>query len=266
MPCCGGNVYDAMCVQHSPAAPLPELLAPSLAVRRPVAPLASAFFDGASAQVPCLASRNASFHDFLGGSSFVAPVGDGALRGSLDELIADMQSGGPRGLRSRNMLSRAIDEAMREIDGKIGGRGQGLSPDVNSPDKDGGPLVDVWTVDGRGNVHHSQNARDIPNGEDPREPVYGAPPPGGDNHDQEGEQGDGAAAPPPEGPLSIPSLSATPEMGLRPAVLVGGFLAIAAQAYLWGNVFVTLFKPRTRLPLEPSSPEPEQVPTPAATS
>eukprot|EP00933_Yihiella_yeosuensis_P052682 TRINITY_DN50794_c0_g1_i1.p1 TRINITY_DN50794_c0_g1~~TRINITY_DN50794_c0_g1_i1.p1 ORF type:complete len:358 (+),score=72.91 TRINITY_DN50794_c0_g1_i1:69-1142(+) len=31
---------------------------------------------------------------------------------------------------------------------------------------------------------------------------------------------------------------------LQPQVMAGAFLAIGAQAYLWGNVFVTLFKPR----------------------
>lgn len=33
---------------------------------------------------------------------------------------------------------------------------------------------------------------------------------------------------------------------LQPGALVGGLLAIFAQAYLWGNVFVTLFKPQRR--------------------
>lgn len=36
------------------------------------------------------------------------------------------------------------------------------------------------------------------------------------------------------------------ENSIQPVALIGGLLAIFAQAYLWGNVFVTLFKPQRR--------------------
>jgi hypothetical protein len=45
------------------------------------------------------------------------------------------------------------------------------------------------------------------------------------------------------------------ERGIQPVALAGGLLAIFAQAYLWGNVFVTLFKPQRR-PSEATAPGP----------
>jgi len=52
--------------------------------------------------------------------------------------------------------------------------------------------------------------------------------------------------PPPPMPQLVPEEPAEPDV--EPSVVLGGALAIFAQAYLWGHVFVTLFKPQRRLP------------------
>lgn len=59
--------------------------------------------------------------------------------------------------------------------------------------------------------------------------------------------------PPQNGPHPVIIISNDPkDQGIKPAALVGGLLAIFAQAYLWGNVFVTLFKQQRR-PEEPAA-------------
>lgn len=52
-----------------------------------------------------------------------------------------------------------------------------------------------------------------------------------------------AAPPPPHSIVLEPQ-----DDGLSATVLFGGALAVCAQAYLWGTVFVTLFKPAPRPP------------------
>jgi hypothetical protein len=57
---------------------------------------------------------------------------------------------------------------------------------------------------------------------------------------------------------------------LTASVFVGGCLALSAQAYLWGTVFVTLFKATPRPPPPPvhpaSGPPPQEQAVPLASS
>jgi len=48
------------------------------------------------------------------------------------------------------------------------------------------------------------------------------------------------------------------EPSLTPSVMLGGTLAIFAQVYLWGNVFVTLFKPQHQSHLQQHMPQQQQ--------
>ncbi|CAE7782776.1 unnamed protein product [Symbiodinium sp. CCMP2456] len=66
--------------------------------------------------------------------------------------------------------------------------------------------------------------------------------------------------PPAEPPDDLRLLDEPQVEPLQPKIIAGGLLAIFAQVYLWGNVFVTLFKPN-RAPAQPGAPAP---PGPAA--
>eukprot|EP00927_Polykrikos_kofoidii_P074102 TRINITY_DN70066_c0_g1_i1.p1 TRINITY_DN70066_c0_g1~~TRINITY_DN70066_c0_g1_i1.p1 ORF type:complete len:324 (+),score=52.73 TRINITY_DN70066_c0_g1_i1:136-1107(+) len=84
---------------------------------------------------------------------------------------------------------------------------------------------------------------------------------------QEDEQADGGENDRDRGAL----VSLARENGsMKPTVVIGGLLAIFAQAYLWGTVFVTCFKPNRRPLLldaassEPSAPTAAQPSTPSA--
>merc|ERR1712048_1456418 len=71
---------------------------------------------------------------------------------------------------------------------------------------------------------------------------------------------------------SVQSSDKTEGSSIHPEVWLGGALAIFAQMYLWGNVFVTLFKkpqqpPAPQLPTEDrgASPAPSVGPLPTGT-
>lgn len=59
--------------------------------------------------------------------------------------------------------------------------------------------------------------------------------------------------PPAEPPDDLRLLDEPQVEPLQPKIIAGGLLAIFAQVYLWGNVFVTLFKPN-RGPAQPGAP------------
>ncbi|CAE7217936.1 PPIL3 [Symbiodinium natans] len=59
--------------------------------------------------------------------------------------------------------------------------------------------------------------------------------------------------PPPEPQEDLRLLDEPQVEPLQPKIIAGGLLAIFAQVYLWGNVFVTLFKPNRASPAQPGA-------------
>jgi len=76
-----------------------------------------------------------------------------------------------------------------------------------------------------------------------------------------------APSEPEPAPLPDPDLIDQPKVvGWQPKVLFGAGLAIFAQVYLWGSVFVTLFKPNRSATGGPSAPVAQTPPSPRSGS
>mmetsp|Transcript_35560 Transcript_35560/g.98437 ORF Transcript_35560/g.98437 Transcript_35560/m.98437 type:complete len:330 (-) Transcript_35560:128-1117(-) len=97
---------------------------------------------------------------------------------------------------------------------------------------------------------HERARRRLPAPPEPLPPPLPAPPQPAPLQPAPPQQ----APEPPRPPPPLPDLIVEDEakdQGLQPSVLLGGVLAIFAQAYLWGNIFVTLFKPQRPLQTMP---------------
>lgn len=93
---------------------------------------------------------------------------------------------------------------------------------------------------------HDQDHRDEQNqrDQDKREDRDGHDQSNRRDQDRDDERDDDTDDRNPPRPVII--ISDPKDKGYQPVAVVGGLIAIFAQAYLWGNVFVTLFKPTRR--------------------
>jgi len=92
---------------------------------------------------------------------------------------------------------------------------------------------------------HDHNDQDR-YGRDPRD----------DDQDRADGRDDDKEGPPPRAVIII---SDPRDKGMNPVAVTGGLIAIFAQAYLWGNVFTTLFKPSARRSVDGSATAPVEV-------
>jgi len=163
---------------------------------------------------------------------------------------------------SQLMDSSLADPSQPSDLGQTPGLGPGPGPDDSN---DPGNVIEYFAIDGSGGGHadqahhgdhsgassgHHESAPSSPpehhqdrheeSRDEPRDESRG------DDHDQQADD-----QPVENDPPIVIDLSKK-DHGLQPSVIAGGVLALFAQAYLWGNVFVTLFKP-TRRPEQPNA-------------